>query len=146
MLGWWGEEHKEPWLILSDLTPHQGDPSWYGLRGWIEQGFKDSKRGGWQWQRTRMEDPQRAERLWLAMAATTLWLLRVGGVEADEAGQAEAMPSAQHEHPRHPIGRLSSVFAQGHKTILMALCKQRPLPLGRWLPQPWPHLPPPRLQ
>ena len=42
LLGWWGSGHKEPWLILSDLTPQQGDPSWYGLRSWIEQGFKDS--------------------------------------------------------------------------------------------------------
>src|ERR1051325_9529980 len=29
----------------------------------IEQGFKITKRGGWQWQRTRMSDPQRAARL-----------------------------------------------------------------------------------
>src|SRR4051794_32678416 len=57
LLGWWGCGHKEPWLILSDLLPAQGDPSWYAMRGWIEQGFKDSKSGGWQWQHTRMEDP-----------------------------------------------------------------------------------------
>ena len=36
LLGWWGPGHKEPWLILSDLPPQQGDASWYGLRGWIE--------------------------------------------------------------------------------------------------------------
>jgi hypothetical protein len=24
---------------------------WYGLRAWIEQGFKITKRAGWQWQR-----------------------------------------------------------------------------------------------
>jgi hypothetical protein len=59
LLGWWGPGYKEPWLILSDLAPEQGDACWYGLRSWIEQGFKDSKRGGWQWQHTRMEDPQR---------------------------------------------------------------------------------------
>ena len=82
LLGWWGSGHEEPWLILNDLDPQQGDASWYGLRGWIEQGFKDSKRGGWQWQHTRMQDPQRAERLWLAIAVTTLWLLRVGGAQA----------------------------------------------------------------
>jgi hypothetical protein len=56
LLGWWGPGYKEPWLVLSDLAAGQGDASWYGLRGWIEQGFKDSKRGGWQWQHTRMED------------------------------------------------------------------------------------------
>ena len=55
------------------------DAAWYGLRVWIEQGFKLIKRGGWQWQRTRMTDPERAERLWLAVAVATLWLVSVGG-------------------------------------------------------------------
>ena len=32
LLGWWGCGHKEPWMILSDLDPQQGDPAWYGLR------------------------------------------------------------------------------------------------------------------
>jgi hypothetical protein len=138
LLGWWGEGHKEPWLILSDLDPQQGDASWYALRGWIEQGFKDSKRGGWQWQRTRMEDPQRAERLWLAMAVTTLWLLRVGG--SVEARQAEQPVSGQQEQPGPKCCRMSSVFARGQRVILMALLKHRRLPLGHWLPQPWPAL------
>lgn len=140
--GWWGEGHKEPWLILTDLAPRQGDASWYGLRAWIEQGFKDSKRGGWQWQHTRMEDPQRAQRLWLAIAVTTLWLLRVGG-GADEvanARQAEALIVGQCESCRQ-YRRMSSVFAQGHRTILMAMLKHQRLPLGHWLPQPWPTLP-----
>ena len=34
-----------------------------------------------------LEDPQRAERLWLAIAVATLWLLRVGG-SAEEAAEA----------------------------------------------------------
>lgn len=55
-----------------------------GCCGWrIEQGCKITKRAGWQWQRTRMEDPDRAARLWLAVAVATLWLLLVGG-EADD--------------------------------------------------------------
>jgi len=139
--GWWGEGHKEPWLMLTDLTPQHGDASWYGLRAWIEQGFKDSKRGGWQWQHTRMEDPQRAQRLWLAIAVTTLWLLRVGGSAEEEAKarQAEAMVVGQCESCRQSR-RMSSVFAQGHRAILMAMLKHRRLPLGHWLPQPWPTL------
>jgi hypothetical protein len=140
--GWWGEGYKEPWLVLNDLAPYQGDASWYGLRAWIEQGFKDSKRGGWQWQRTRMEDPERAQRLWLAIAVTTLWLLRVGGsawaCETDPAGPAPFEPGRQRHHD---VSHMSSVFAQGHKAILMALLKHRRLPQGQWLPQPWPHLP-----
>ena len=57
LLGYWGEEHKDPWLVLTDLAPECADACWYGLRAWIEQGFKRSKRGGWQWQHTRMDDP-----------------------------------------------------------------------------------------
>jgi hypothetical protein len=139
--GWWGEGHKEPWLILGDLGPSQGDASWYGLRGWIEQGFKDSKRGGWQWQRSRMGDPQRAQRLWLAMAVATLWLLRVGGSDfATQARQTQESAPLQHEQPCPKCCRTSSVFARGQRVILMALLKHRRLPLGQWLPQPWPRL------
>jgi hypothetical protein len=142
LLGWWGAGHKEPWLVLSDLAPGQGDASWYGLRSWIEQGFKDSKRGGWQWQHTRMEDPQRAERLWLAVAVATLWLLRVGG-SAEAA--AEAKQATADLGPRELMcakcwGK-SSVFARGLRGILMALLKHARLPLGQWVPEPWPTLP-----
>jgi hypothetical protein len=38
LLGWWGSGYKEPWLILSDLAPQQGDAAWYGLRSGIETG------------------------------------------------------------------------------------------------------------
>lgn len=38
----------------------------------LGQGFKVLKRGGGQWQRTRMTAPTRAERLWLALAVVTL--------------------------------------------------------------------------
>ena len=63
-----------------------GQACWYGLRAWIEAGFKLTKRGGWQWQRTKMEDPRRASRLWLAIAVATLWVLAVGG-EAEAQAQ-----------------------------------------------------------
>jgi hypothetical protein len=83
----WGQGHAEAWLLLTDLPPAQSAAAWYGLRSWIEQFFKDAKRGGWQWQKTRMTEASRAERLWLALAVATLWLVRVGG--ADEVDAAE---------------------------------------------------------
>ena len=67
-----GEEgYKDPWLILTDLAPEASDAGWYGRRAWIEQGFKITKRAGWQWHRTRLRDPERAARLWLAGAVAT---------------------------------------------------------------------------
>ena len=38
-----------------------------------------TKRGGWGWHQTKMVDPERAERLWLAIAVATLWAVSVGG-------------------------------------------------------------------
>jgi len=45
----------------------------------MEQGFKITKRAGWQGHKTRRSDPGRAERLWLAVSVATLGRLRIGG-------------------------------------------------------------------
>ncbi len=65
LLARWEAGYKDPWLILTDLPPEASTACWYGLRAWIEQGFKITKRGGWQWHRTHMTKPERAARLWL---------------------------------------------------------------------------------
>jgi hypothetical protein len=144
LLARWDAGYADPWLLLTDLAPSTGEACWYGLRAWIEQGFKITKRGGWQWQRTRMTDPQRAARLWLAVAVATLWLLSVGG-RAEETVPvstllplpADGWPTSQ---PRRATQlRLVSVFRQGWITILVALCNHRRLPLGRFVPEPWPR-------
>jgi hypothetical protein len=63
---------QDVWLLLTDLAPAVVSPTWYGLRMWIEEGFKALKSGGFHWERTRMTDPARAERLWLVLALATL--------------------------------------------------------------------------
>jgi hypothetical protein len=40
LLACWEAGYKDPWLILTDLAPEASDAGWYGLRAWIEQGFK----------------------------------------------------------------------------------------------------------
>lgn len=90
LLACWGQGHDEPWLLLSDLPPEAGSAVWYAFRAWIEQGFKLIKGGGWDWHKTRMEDPGRVERLWLVLAVATLWLVAIGAEdEAQEEFQAE---------------------------------------------------------
>ena len=37
--------------------------------------------------------------------------------------------------------RLVSVFRQGWVTLLVALLRQEPLPVGRFVPEPWPAIP-----
>jgi hypothetical protein len=91
LLGLWTAGHDEPWLLLTDLAPEAASAVWYGLRGWIEQGFKVIKGGRWDWHKTRMEDPERVERLWLVLAVATLWVVAVGAEdEAREQAQEES--------------------------------------------------------
>src|SRR6266545_817580 len=85
LLARWDEGYADPWLVVTDLPAAAAEVCWYGLRAWIEQGFKRLKSGGWDWQHTQMTDPGRAERLWLVLAVATWWSLLVGG----EAEQAE---------------------------------------------------------
>ena len=148
LLACWEAGYTDPWLILTDRPPEAGSAGWYGLRAWIEQGFKITKRAGWQWQRTHMSKPARAARLWLAVAVATLWLLSVGG-EADAMIPASTVPDITTLVPRQPRTRqatrlrLVGVFRRGWNLILVALLDQVPLPMGRFMPEPWPAVPVP---
>lgn len=122
----------DAWLVLTDLPVGAADPCWYAVRTWIEQGFKVIKSGGWQWQRTRMEHPDRAERLWAVVAVATLWLVEVGGLSEFEP-RAETVP---------PLGRLDRprvhrLFRVGLAVILAGLLAGEVRP-GRFVPEPWP--------
>jgi Transposase DDE domain len=145
LLACWEEGDKEAGFILTDLPPESSEACWYGLRAWIEQGFKITKRGGWQWQRTRMTDPERAARWWLAVALATLWLLSGGG-EADASVPPSTLPDVTavlgqtRRHRRATRLRLVSIFRQGWNLILGALLNQRRLPTGRFVPEPWPSV------
>jgi hypothetical protein len=146
LLAYWAEGCADPWLVLTDLAPEAADAGWYGLRAWIEHGFKLIKRGGWQWQRTRMTDPERASRLWLAVAVATLWLVRVGGAAEADIPESTALALSEDDPgprraPRATRLRLVSLFRRGWVTLLAALLDGAALPLGRFQPEPWPLLP-----
>jgi hypothetical protein len=151
LLACWEEGYQEAWLVVTDLAPEQATVAWYGMRGWIEAGFKDCKRGGWQWHQTKMEDPQRAERLWLAIAVATFWAVSVGG--EDDAtvpiSSLEALP-ATHVARRKASGRarprMLSCFARGLLAIVGALIRGAGLLVGRFHPEPWPATLPARSQ
>lgn len=143
LLARWDEGYTEPWLIITDLSPEQADALWYAMRPWIECGFKDVKRGGWQWQQTRITDPERAERLWLAVAVATLWVVSVGG-EADAALPASSFEELPQTHiarrraTRRSRPRLLSCFCRGIVVILASMIAGHPLPRGLFPPEPWP--------
>jgi hypothetical protein len=90
-----------------------------------------------------MEDPRRAERLWLAVALATWWLLSVGGEADAEVPVATMDEVPQTQRSRRPRWRLIAIFHQGWNQILAALLGHDPLPLGEGKPEPWPQLVPP---
>ena len=156
VLAHWDAGFAEPWLLVTDLEPEGADSLWYAMRNWIEQGFKDAKRGGFRWEQTKMVHPQRVARLWLVMALATLLLLSVGGDEehhASPSGLADA--SADEEHAASPDAspadelppgratrpRRLSVLKRGWLTLLAHLIRYGELRIGRFWPEPWPRLP-----
>ena len=145
LLACWEEGDKEAWFILTDWPPASSEAGWYGWRAWIEPGFTMTNRGGGQWQRPRMTDPERAARLWLAVAVATLWLLSVGG-EADASVPPSTLPDVTEflgqarRQRRAARVRVVSIFRQGWNLILGALLNQRRLPTGRFVPEPWPSV------
>jgi Transposase DDE domain len=143
LLACWGAKHLEPWVILTDLPPENASAAWYGMRSWIENSFKDLKSDGWQWQNTRMSDPDRAARLWLALAVATLWVVSVGG-ELDAKFQECDLSHLPLTHvarktKTHSLQvRKISCFARGIMDVLTTLINQRPISLGKLIPEPWP--------
>jgi hypothetical protein len=114
----WGHGQKEPWLLLTDLAEDEMGVSWYGLRTWIELGFRALKSLGWHWERTQRTDPERIARHWLVLAVATLLNLAVGTrlEEADWRG----VPPGTLRRPRRPPParpRRSSVFARGRDAL-----------------------------
>jgi hypothetical protein len=140
----WDTGQEEPWLLLTDLPPEQVDVRWYGLRGWIELGFRALKSFGWDWQRTRRTDPQRVARHWLVLAIATLWTLAVG-TRVEDAARLKR-PPAKLRAPRRvarPKPRQGSLFTRGLDWLHAQVLRGRRLWRRLWLvPDPLPDLAP----
>lgn len=142
----WSADQAQPWIVMTDLAPQRVGVLWYGLRMWVELGFRALKSMGWQWQRTRRTDPDRVARYWLVLAVATWWVLAYG-TRVEDAMRRGVAP-AQLRTPPEPVplrARTVSIFRLGLAWL------RRSLGCGRvwqrlWLtPDPWPQ-PPPTLQ
>ena len=138
LLACWEAGYTDPWCILTDLAPDACSLAWYGVRGWIEQGFRTLKRGFWAWQHTRMTDPARAERVWLPMALCTFKLLTLG----DALEQDATLPIWGATVPTLLRRRVTRLVRLGWLALRAAQATGRPLPrLTPLSPDPWPDRP-----
>ena len=129
----WGNGQKDPWLLLTDLPADEIGVSWYGLRTWIELGFRALKSLGWHWERTQRRDPERIARHWLVLAVATLLNLAVGTrlEEADWRGVPPGTLRRLHKPPR-PRPRRTSIFARGLDWLHVWVLRG-----GRWWTALW---------
>jgi hypothetical protein len=145
LLAQWDTGYADPWLILTDLNPTQGNVLWYRFRSWIESSYRDVKSDGWQWQRTRLRNPERAERHWLAMAVAMLWMVTLGGEQ--EISSDDPLIGARTTPSLSTTNRSLSCFVNGLLTVVAQLyAKRYPLGLnaqslsfGRLFPSPLNH-------
>ncbi|MDJ0633464.1 MAG: transposase [Xenococcaceae cyanobacterium MO_188.B29] len=137
LLAQWDEDYADPWLILTDLNPNEGNILWYGFRSWIESSYRDVKSDGWQWQRTRLRNPDRAERHWLAMAVALLWMVTLGG-ESETQSDEELISDSEQSSSTNST-RQVSCFLNGLLTVVAQLLNGQSLTLGRLLPIPFSH-------
>jgi hypothetical protein len=111
----WEKGYEEPICVVSDLPPEQAKTAWYQLRFWIEDEYKDGKRGWFHWEHTKMTKPERASRLWLVLAIVMQKAILLGGeLEAQEqearaknrrrGGEEEAPPGAASLASEAPAG------------------------------------------
>jgi len=87
-------------------------------RAWIESSYRDVKSDGWQWHKTRLREPARAERIWLAMAVATLWTVTVGSDEQRHLSNKfqDQVIDENYDNQQlelEPINRTISCFLQG---------------------------------
>ena len=141
LLARWEVGQEEAWFILTDLPARACDAAWYALRAWIEQGFKCIKSAGWQWQATHTTDPDRAARLWLALAVATLWCLSVGSALEDIQEPSDTLEPPGLWVNKVPLRRPVRLLRLGLFWLLAEALQGHPLTMPQPLiPEPWPAI------
>ncbi|MCY4651652.1 MAG: transposase [Dehalococcoidia bacterium] len=144
----WDTEQSEPWIVMTDLSAAEAGVCWYGLRFWIEVGFRALKSMGFKWDRTRREHPERVCRHWLVLSVATLWTLAYG-TRAEDASDLGIAPSRLRSAPkelspkhRSAPRRIVSVLSLGMSWLRRLLSRGRLWQKVWLLPESWPKPPP----
>ena len=91
---------------------------------------RDFKSDGWKWHKTRLRQPDRAERHWLAMSVAMLWMITLGGEQ--EVSDDESL-SGDRFSASSPI---LSCFLHGLLTLIAQLLNGQSISFGRLFPLP----------
>lgn len=94
VLAYWPWGRPDPWLLVTDQQPCPRRFQTYGRRTWTEELFRDEKSQGLNWQRSRVNDPKRTERL-LVLLALAVLLAIVLGVQVIQRGWRRVLESGR---------------------------------------------------
>ena len=147
LLACWAEGSADPWLVADRSAARRG------RRRLVRAARLD--RAGLQADQARRlavaahphDRPERARRLWLAVAVATLWLVRVGG-EAEDTIPESTCSMSSAALPSHAAAAPGDPPAPG-QPLPPRLgphpgrpAHRAPLPLGAFRPEPWPRIQP----
>ena len=135
-----GEDNVAPELVIviSNQRAHPHRLREYAVRMDIEQSFRDDKSGGFDIDHTRLQHPERLERLLLAVAIATLWCHELGEFVLQHGDAHRRIIDPAHT-------RQLSVFQLGLRWLKRCLAVMvDALPVFRARLSPF-HLPPVRL-
>jgi len=137
----WEKGYEEKLVVVTDLDEKEANAAWYQMRFWIEDEYKDHKSGGWGWEQTKMTDPRRAERQWLARAVA----MQMGGQEEADEQEDKRRAAKKRKGKRRvgrppkpvcrPRGREQSVLMAGQQAIEAAVIRG---PTGHVVTEEWP--------
>jgi hypothetical protein len=127
LVGSWDDEADEPLLLLTDCDLDGQQTQLYAYRMWIENGFRDLKRGALNWHDTRIRDPKRAERHWLVLTLALIYLVQ----RAIEITEDAPKPLTRFDAPGN-LGILRYTFVKRLAALLIHLERLlHPVPLRR---------------
>jgi hypothetical protein len=141
----WEKGYAEKLVVVTDLDEKAANAAWYQMRFWIEDEYKDHKSGGWGWEQTKMTDPKRAERQWLARAVAMQMAVLIGGqeeAEEQERQRRKAKGKRRVGRPPKPVcrprAREQSVLMAGQQSIQAAVARGQEIPMGHVVTEEWP--------
>lgn len=73
-------DEEEPWLLITNHLDPEQVRRLYAARFWIEEMFSDHKSRGLNLESPRLTDPDRLERLLVAVTLACLWIMQTGAL------------------------------------------------------------------
>lgn len=118
-VAYWGKEYDEPLYLVTNFPLGREAVHWYKKRYRIETLFSDLKGRGFNFQKSGLRDPERVDRLLIALALAYIWLIDLG-----EQVLANGWEKLIHRNDRCDC----SLFTLGKRFLKYVLKNAYPIP------------------